>query len=116
LPTKDVNVGAAVQLIATGHLSTCALRTSGDVTCWGAGHLLGYKNTNHIGDNEVPASAGMVDVGGTVQQVTIGEGHTCVLLNRGAVRCWGAWYHGYPGVTYAGDDEHPTSLGDVPLL
>lgn len=116
VPAANVNVGAAVQQIATGYLSTCALLASGNVRCWGQGSLLGYGNSNSIGDNEAPARAGVVNVGGTVQQLAMGETHTCALLSRGAVRCWGGRYHGYPGVITVGATEDPAFFGDVPLL
>ena len=58
----DVNVGAPVVQLAAGLNHTCALLYSGAVRCWGYGSSgqLGYGNTNNIGDNEDPASAGDV--------------------------------------------------------
>ncbi len=116
LPAADVDVGAAVQEIATGYLSTCALLGSGDVRCWGMGSYLGYGNSNSIGDNEAPARAGVANVGGTVQQLAMGESHTCAILSRGTVRCWGGHFHGHPGVAWIGVNEDPAAVGDVPLL
>ena len=74
--------------IAAGVNHTCALLSGGAVRCWGDGASgrLGYGNTNNIGDNETPASAGDVDVGGTVTEIAAGR-HTCALLSTGAVRC-----------------------------
>jgi cysteine-rich repeat protein len=60
----DVNVGGSVVQLTAGGNHTCALLSSGTVRCWGnssAGQL-GYGNTNFIGDNESPASAGDVVV------------------------------------------------------
>ena len=72
-----------------GH--TCALLDNGRVRCWGNGYWgqLGYGNTNDIGDDEAPASAGDVDVGGVAVQLAVGYSHTCVLLETNRVRCWG---------------------------
>lgn len=110
--------GAAVQIEA-GTEHTCALLDTGAVRCWGAGLYgqLGYGNTNIIGDNETPASAGDVPLGGTAVQISAGDEHTCALLDTGAVRCWGRdslHQLGYDGgVNNIGDNETPASAGDV---
>ena len=114
----DVNVGGMVTQITAGQDHTCALLDTGAVRCWGLGASgrLGYGNTNDIGDNETPASAGDVDVGGTVIQIDAGVFHTCALLDTGAVRCWGAGGTGrlgYSNSVTIGDDETPATAGDV---
>lgn len=114
----DVNVGGLVQQIAAGRNHTCALLTTGAVRCWGAGPAgqLGYGNTTVIGDNETPATAGDVNVGGIVTQIAAGYDHTCALLTTGAVRCWGlnsAGQLGYGNTINIGDNETPASAGDV---
>src|SRR5690606_6091322 len=113
----STDVPRVVQL-ATGIYHTCAVVNDGRVRCWGQGTSgkLGYGNTNHIGDDEEPASAGDVDVGGTVIQLAAGYWHTCALLDGGRVRCWGAESEGrlgYANMNTIGDDETPASAGDV---
>jgi len=88
---------------------------------------LGYGNTDNIGDDETPASAGYVDVGGDVVQVEAGHNHTCALLDTGAVRCWGEsgdlavsggtkLGHGHRDqLEHIGDNETPASMGDISL-
>ncbi|MEK6706645.1 MAG: Ig-like domain-containing protein, partial [Bdellovibrionota bacterium] len=114
----DVNVGGDVIQLTAGGKHTCALLSTGKVRCWGyALHgELGYGNINWIGDNETPASAGDVNVGGDVIQLTAGENHTCALLSTGKVRCWGLAIYGelgYGNTNYIGDNENPSSAGDV---
>jgi alpha-tubulin suppressor-like RCC1 family protein len=111
----DVNVGGDVAQIAVGG-HTCALLTTGAVRCWGSGEYgrLGYGNTEEIGDNEPPARAGDIDVGGEVLQIAAGGSHTCALLQSQNVRCWGrAEDLGYASASNIGDDESPVSAGDV---
>jgi alpha-tubulin suppressor-like RCC1 family protein len=51
-------------------------------------------------------------------QITAGANHTCVLLDRGAVRCWGENKNGQLGYGHThdiGDKQLPASAGDVPL-
>jgi alpha-tubulin suppressor-like RCC1 family protein len=116
----NVNVGGTVTQIATGGTHTCALLTTGNVRCWGSASSgqLGYGNTTAIGDNETPSTAGDVNVGGTVTQITAGTNHTCALLNTGNVRCWGlasSGQLGYGNTTVIGDTETPSSAGDINL-
>jgi alpha-tubulin suppressor-like RCC1 family protein len=120
IPAGDVNVGGTVVQLAAGTFHTCALLSMGTVRCWGRGDSgqLGYGNTNNIGDNETPASAGNVNVGGQVIQISAAGLNTCALLATGAVRCWGygnAGMNGYGNRNNIGDDEMPASAGDVNL-
>lgn len=110
---------ASSQAIAAGDLHTCALLDSGAVRCWGSGEngRLGYGDTNYIGDNELPSTAGDVSVGGTVVQIAAGGLHTCALIDSGAVRCWGSGGRGalgYGNTNTIGDNELPSTAGDVP--
>ena len=112
-----VKVGAKVVALSAGSHMTCALTTSGTVRCWGLGDWgqLGYGNGTDVGDDETPASAGDVDVGDTVVEIAVGHAHTCARLMGGRVRCWGYGDGrlGYGNVGLIGDDEPPSSAGDV---
>lgn len=107
------------QMVATGRVHTCALSKSGAVRCWGENRHgeLGYGNTEDIGEDETPVSAGNVDVGGPVKQIAAGHFFTCALLESGAVRCWGLGGErlGYGHTEDIGDDETPASVGDVDM-
>jgi alpha-tubulin suppressor-like RCC1 family protein len=114
----SVDVGGNVVQISAATLHTCALLDTGKVRCWGSGDSgkLGYGNTNNIGDDETPATAGDVEVGGIVVQVVASGTHTCALLDTGKVRCWGSnsdGQLGYGNTNNIGDDETPASAGDV---
>ena len=110
---------AVVQVVA-GNSHTCVLLDTGAVRCWGIGGTgaLGYGNQFTIGDDETPASAGDVPLGGIATGLTAGGGHTCALLSTGAVRCWGGntfGQLGYGNTDSIGDDETPVAAGDVPV-
>ncbi|HEY6561925.1 MAG TPA: RCC1 domain-containing protein, partial [Polyangiaceae bacterium] len=79
---------------------------------------LGYGNMNDIGDNELPSSAGNVNVGGAIVQIVAGSFHTCALLSTRSIRCWGdstSRQLGYFPSERIGDNELPWTAGDVPL-
>ena len=117
----DINIGGTVLNATGGDAHNCALLTTGNVRCWGFNNSgqLGYGNTNDIGDNELPFSAGDVNVGGSVSQITSGFRHNCVLLTTGNVRCWGANQRGqlgYGNTDSIGDNELPNSVGFVQII
>ncbi|MCB1319123.1 MAG: hypothetical protein KDK34_02655, partial [Leptospiraceae bacterium] len=65
-------------------------------------------NSNDIGDDETPASAGDVNVGGTVTQIDAGDNHNCAIVDTGSVRCWGDGANGRLGY------GNTNSIGDNP--
>ena len=117
----DVPLGGPAAMVAVGRWHSCALMAAGGVRCWG--HALqgelGYGNLTDIGDDETPASAGDVMIGGgAVTAIVAGDEHTCVLLAGGAIRCWGVGAFGrlgYGNEATIGDDDVPASAGDVPF-
>jgi alpha-tubulin suppressor-like RCC1 family protein len=101
---------------------TCAILTKGRLRCWGEGGSgeLGYGNTDDIGETELPSSVGTVSLGTgrKARAIALGEDHTCVILNKGQVRCWGEGGDGrlgYGNENDIGDNEVPSSVGPVNL-
>lgn len=116
----DIELGSAAVDITAGAHHACAVLESGAVRCWGANDLgqLGQGHTDAVGDDEVPALGGDVDLGGSAVKVVAGGLHTCTLLDSGTIRCWGDGQQGqlgYGNATVVGDDESPAALGDVPV-
>ena len=116
-----VDVGGPAVQIAAGFKHTCALLEGGALRCWGHNDVgqLGYADTQDVGFAESPVSKPPVQVGGVVVQVAVGKKHTCVVLDDGAVRCWGDAEFGrlgYMNTDSIGDNEHPETAGDVKML
>lgn len=106
--------------LALGGFHTCALLADGDVTCWGDNSQgqLGYGNLDTIGDDETPASAGTVSLGGPAIALAAGQEFTCALMQGGTVRCWGSGDYGQLGLANyddIGDDELPSSVGPIDI-
>ena len=61
----DIGPGRRALAISAGGDSTCARLDDGSVRCWGEGAngRLGLCNTNVIGDDETPGTAGPVELG-----------------------------------------------------
>ncbi len=108
----DVPIGGNATQIALSGMHTCALLDTGNVRCWGIGDILGYESNDIIGDDEVPSSVGVVNLGGRALQISAGTQHTCALLEGGRVRCWGGNEHsqlGTPDSGVVGDE-----VGEMP--
>jgi len=106
-----------------GAFHSCARSdVDGSLRCWGQQDFfqLGVPGlTENIGDDETAASAAAVVVGGgVVEDIALGNQHSCVLLAGGAVRCWGTGTDGalgYGNSATVGDDENPAAVGNVPI-
>ncbi|MCA9689755.1 MAG: hypothetical protein KC636_09100, partial [Myxococcales bacterium] len=100
--------------IGVSHFHVCAILSGGKVKCWGANlyGYLGQGDTESRGDDpgEMGVDLPYVDLGaGAVAlRIAAARGHTCVLLEGGAVKCWGLNNYAQLG---AGHLEH---LGDDP--
>ena len=119
---SDLTSVAAAAGLDAGGVQSCSLLASGSVRCWGYGGdgELGYGNTDSVGDDETPASAGPVDLGSGLSATAISAGdfHTCAILVGGSVRCWGFGGDGrlgYGNLANVGDTQAPGSVGPVDL-
>jgi alpha-tubulin suppressor-like RCC1 family protein len=124
LAPVNLGAGRTAKAITAGDQHTCAILDNGNVRCWGLNDngQLGYGNTNTIGDNvgETPNTVGPVDLGPgrTAVAITANAAHTCVVLDDGAVRCWGANALGQLGLgntADVGDNEVPSAVPTVKL-
>ncbi len=116
-----VDVGGTAVKIDCGSAHSCALLDDGTIRCWGWGARgqLGYGNVTNIGDNESPASAGAVEIGGLAVDIAVDGNHTCAIREDGRVLCWGDSGEGrlgYGNLDFVGDDEVPASVGPLPLF
>ncbi len=114
----DVDTGRDTDVVEGGH--TCARLANGSVRCWGWNQngQLGYGNTENIGDDELPSTAGPVDfgLGRSAVELSVGGQHDCAVLDQGDLKCWGfgeAGRLGYGDADDVGDDETPGMVGSV---
>ena len=74
--------------ISAGTSHTCAIRTSGEISCWGA---------NGFGQTDAPS--------GAFTAITAGDVHACGLRESGEIACWGS--NDVRGQTDAGLTDAP---------
>jgi len=121
--TGPVSLGGLAQAVSVGGGHACALLANGTVRCWGYGHFgeLGLSGTADIGDDELPSAsgnAGLVPLpnGRTAVSLSVGQIHSCALMDNGFVQCWGDNSDGALGLLHfdnIGDDESPAAWGQT---
>jgi hypothetical protein len=76
-----------VKQISVGAAHVCALKTNGEVWCWGRGN--NGELGNNGGSSSVATPATLTGVTG-IQKVVAGEAHSCALAGDNTLWCWGA--------------------------
>jgi alpha-tubulin suppressor-like RCC1 family protein len=111
----DAATGAGVQgTTAQGGYHTCAVLTTGSVSCWGFNGQRELGNGTNSGPQPVgtAVTAGPL---GPASSVAAGGYHTCAIV-AGAVMCWGADESGQlgRGVSGGGDALVPVVVSGAP--
>jgi alpha-tubulin suppressor-like RCC1 family protein len=108
-PKRVTGVGGTGTLddatrIAMGGDHGCAVRSSGQAVCWGAG------GNGRLGNNGTANSAYPVAVSGSADYTEISAGYqsTCAMRAGGAINCWGSNSQGQVGEGTLIDRTSPT--------
>lgn len=107
--------------VSSGRYHTCVTLTAGGVRCAGRNDEfqcgLGAVGTDTCA--VVPETFRCTRMFGTpmippTSEVTVGNYHTCAVLNDGTVRCWGAGYYGQIGDGTTTNREGPVATSNLP--
>lgn len=99
--------------LTVGHTSTCALLSSGKVSCWGR-NLSGELGTGTT--TRLTTAGSIVDLGTgyAARQVVAAQFAYCALLRGGAVKCWGQNDAGQLGLGDTNNrGDQPGEMGDA---
>ncbi len=102
-PVGPVNLGSGrtAKALSLGNSHTCAILDEDTIKCWGWNNngRLGYGDTT---DRTAPDATAVVDLGSgrTAKALSLGNSHTCAILDDDTLKCWGGGnYIGYGDTT-----------------
>lgn len=113
-PIAVPGLSSGVTSLALGGMHSCALLSTGGVTCWGANYSGQVGNGTPSEAVTSPTPVAGLETG--VQAIAAGNQHTCVLMQTGAVKCWGGNDYGQLGLGNAGSGTAQTSPQAVPTV
>lgn len=103
-PVAVIGLSSGITAIAAQLKYTCALNSSGAVSCWG------------IGSSTRPTSAVPISVPGLSSGVValgMGHDHSCAILTSGVPKCWGANSKGQLGDGTQSARSSPVSVSGL---
>jgi len=113
-PVAVAGLSTGVSLLKTGWNHTCAVVSGGELRCWGWNYF-GQLGEGTTLNRYTPARVQNLTDG--VKDIALGWGHTCVVTDLGAVKCWGSNESGQLGDGTWADSKVPlTVIGLAPGL
>ena len=111
--------GGLVSGVAAGGNHTCALISVDDVKCWGRNNFgqLGQGSNLARGDDAgemgIALAGADLGTGRSATAVSVGNDHSCALLDNLTMKCWGRNGWGQLGKTHAGNTgDGAAEMGD----
>lgn len=89
-----VSGGGTYQRLAAGGATTCGIRLTGQLECWGDNRS---AKTGQPGPDQVVAPAAVPGMT-SVQSVAVGQRHACAVTTTGDLYCWGMNDEGQVGI------------------
>ena len=122
MPIVDLGTGRTALALSAGNNHACAILDDHSVKCWGLGGGLGYGDTSSRGDgaNEMGDNLPTVDLGTgrSALAISVGQQHTCAILDNRTLKCWGANGSGQLGLgaTNTRGDDADEMGDDLPVV
>ncbi len=108
VPVSVLGLTVGVRAISAGQSHVCVLTSRGGVSCWG-GNRFGQLGTGTTTSTGFPI--GVPGLTGGVSAVSAGLYHSCAIVDRGSVRCWGSnRYSGQLGSGTKTDHSSPVAV------
>ena len=106
-PVEVKNINTAVSCsLSRGH--SCVKLSDKTNRCWGS------ANSGQLGNGQQDSNGMTIPVTvkgiNTATQISVGDGHSCAVLEGGAVSCWGNGLQGQLGIGVVGTRMNPTNV------
>ncbi|MDC3317383.1 hypothetical protein OAV29_03990, partial [Candidatus Poseidoniaceae archaeon] len=113
-PTLTSSLGSnrTAVSISSGYSHTCAILDDGSVACWGDG-AYGQLGTGNTQQQTSPVIVNTFGNGRVPISISSGYRHTCVVLDNGAVSCWGEGSSGQLGNGGTTQQNSPTQTSSL---
>jgi alpha-tubulin suppressor-like RCC1 family protein len=112
-PVGPVNLGSGrtAKAVSCGDGKTCAILDDDTLKCWGSGGngRLGYGDTTQR--NAPDAAAVNLGSGRTAKALSLGNGHTCAILDDDTLKCWGV--NSYSQLGYGDTNNRGDAAGEM---
>ncbi len=110
----NLGFGRTAMSVGAGYDHTCVILDNGTVSCWGNDNYGQIGDGGLVASKYLPVLTSSLGVNRTAVAISSGGTHTCVILDNGAVSCWGGNGYGQLGNGGTTDKATPTltsSLG-----
>ena len=106
--TVDLGTGRTAVSVSLGQYHACAILDDDSLKCWGSN---GYGQLG-IGSTTQQTTPQTVNLGTgrTAVSVSLGQQHTCAVLDDGSLKCWGYNGYGQLGTGDTTDRTFPTPI------
>ena len=105
---------AGASRVVAGNAHSCALSSSGEMYCWGAGGLGQLASNDGSGDRLTPT--GVATFGPRLLDLATGGDSTCAITESGEARCWGRNDFGQLGDTNFFPHPVPTEVAGLAAM
>ena len=107
--TDSLGENRSAKSISSGHQHTCAILDNGSTVCWGNG-AKGQLGNGGVASSSSPAPIAAIPSAFKPVALASGDDHTCALLSKGSVVCWGSGIDGFLGSGSTSDQLTPEAV------
>ncbi len=108
---RNLPAGEHIESVAAGSDFDCLLTDGGSVYCWGRNDKGQLGRGENSYSDEVPGRVGGLK--GAVKKLSVGGSHACVIVQTGAVQCWGYNISGQLGKSSPVDSAVPLEVAGI---
>lgn len=109
-PVSVATLQSGVQTVVANGGHSCALLSSGAVSCWG-GNQAGQLGDGGTSERRTPVA--VLGLAESVTALAVGGNHSCALLQTGGVACWGRNLSGQLGNGANVDQKTPVAVAGL---